>query len=69
MSNALLGAIAEGGTTTTSTVVDAMNSGFSSASSDMMGAAATIIATGLGLFALFFVVKKCMQLFKTVTRG
>lgn len=60
--------IAEGGTTT-STVVDAMNTGFNSASNDMMGAAATIIATGLTLFALFFTVKKCMQLFKTVTRG
>ena len=59
--------IAEGGTT--STVVDAMNTGFSAAASDMMGAAATIIATGLGLFALFFTVKKCMQLFKTVTKG
>lgn len=67
MSNALLGAIAEGGTTTS--VVDAMNAGFSSASSDMMSAAATIIATGLGLFALFFTVKKCMQLFRTVTKG
>lgn len=67
MNTALLTTIAEGGTT--STVVDAMNTGFTSASSDMIAAAATIIATGLGLFTLFFTVKKCMKLFKTVTNG